>query len=94
MLYNEILKKLKSLSNPKNAEGMARFGINPKNTYGVSIPELRKIAKEAGNNHALALQLWGSGIHEARILAAVVDEPEKATERSKTTTGKKDYCSL
>jgi len=80
MLYSEILKKLKARSNPKNVEGMARFGINPKNTYGVSIPELRKMAKEAGNNHGLALQLWGSGIHEGRILAGMVDEPEKVTE--------------
>ena len=51
---SEILKKLKSLSNPKNAEGMARFGINPKNTLGVSIPNLRKLAKQTGKNHKLA----------------------------------------
>ena len=58
---------------------MARFGINPKNTYGVSIPVLRKMAKELGRDHSLALKLWESGIHEARILAALIDLPEKAT---------------
>jgi 3-methyladenine DNA glycosylase AlkD len=78
---NEIIKKLKSLSNPKAVEGMARFGINPKNTYGVSIPNLRKIAKEIGKNHSLAQQLWNSKIHEARILASMIDEPNQLTEK-------------
>jgi len=54
MQYNDILKKLKSLSDPKAVAGMARFGINPENTYGVSIPNLRKIAKEAKGDHTLA----------------------------------------
>jgi 3-methyladenine DNA glycosylase AlkD len=58
---------------------MARFGINPENTYGVSIPKLRKVAKETGRKHALAQQLWASGIHEARILASMIDEPEMVT---------------
>lgn len=79
MKYEEILKQLKSLSNPEAIEGMARFGINPNNTYGVSIPDLRKIAQETGKDHTLALQLWSSGIHEARILAGMIDEPEKVT---------------
>ena len=78
--YNEILKKLKSLSNPEAVEGMARFGINPENTYGVSIPNLRKIARETGRNHLLAQQLRSSGIHEARILASMIDEREMVTE--------------
>jgi 3-methyladenine DNA glycosylase AlkD len=59
---------------------MAQFGINPKNTLGISIYDLRKIAKEIGKDHQLALKLWDSGIHEARILAGFVDEPEKVTE--------------
>lgn len=80
-MAQKILKKLKALSNPKAVKGMARFGINPKNTYGVSIPELRKIAKEVGKNHDLAQQLWSSGIHEARILAGMIDEPLKVSEQ-------------
>lgn len=75
-----IKKKLEFLSNPKAVEGMARFGINPKNTYGVSIPNLRKIAKETGKNHELAQQLWKSKIHEAKILAGMIDEPHMVTE--------------
>jgi 3-methyladenine DNA glycosylase AlkD len=76
----EILKRLKSLSNPEAVAGMARFGINPKDNYGVSIPVLRKMAKRIGRNHLLAEKLWNSGIHEARILAGMIDVPEKVTE--------------
>ena len=77
----EILKQLKSLSNPDAVAGMARFGINPTNTYGVSIPVLRKMAKQIGKNHLLAEKLWNSGIHEARILAPLIDPPEMVTEK-------------
>jgi 3-methyladenine DNA glycosylase AlkD len=79
--YDEIVKKLKSLSNPEAAAGMARFGINPENTYGISIPNLRRMAKEIGKNHRLAQELWDSGIHEARILAGMIDEPESVTKK-------------
>jgi 3-methyladenine DNA glycosylase AlkD len=77
----EILKQLKSLYNPDAVAGMARFGINPTNTYGVSIPVLRKMAKQIGKNHLLAEKLWNSGIHEARILAPLIDPPEMVTEK-------------
>jgi 3-methyladenine DNA glycosylase AlkD len=75
-----ILERLKSLSDPKAVEGMARFGINPKNTYGVSIPTLRNMAKENRGNHVLAQQLWSSHVHEARILACMIDDAKKVTE--------------
>ena len=81
MKYEEILNQLKSLANPETVAGMARFGVNLKNTYGVSIPNLRKMAKQIGRNHLLAQQLWSSGIHEARILAPMIDPPELVTEK-------------
>jgi 3-methyladenine DNA glycosylase AlkD len=68
MKYEEVLSELKALSNPEAVEGMSRFGINPGNTFGISIPNLRVIAKSVGKNHDLAEELWKSGIHEARIL--------------------------
>ncbi|MFA5148651.1 MAG: DNA alkylation repair protein [Candidatus Omnitrophota bacterium] len=77
----DILEKLKSLSNPGNVKGMARFGINPRNALGVPIPVLRKIAKETGKDHAVAQILWSSGIHEARILAGMVDDPSVVTTK-------------
>ncbi len=75
-----MLSRLQSLANPANVEGMSRFGINPTNTLGLSMPTLRSIAKETGKDHALAQELWDSGIHEARILAALVDVPAAVTE--------------
>lgn len=81
MNSEEIIKELRKKTNPKNIEGMARFGINPKNTLGVPIPETRKIAKKIGKNHKLARELWKSGIHEARILAGFIGEPELMTEK-------------
>lgn len=81
MEYKEIIKKLKSLSNPKNVAGMARFGINPKNTLGVSIPKLRTLAKKIGKNAKLAKKLWDSKIHEARILAGMIDDAQNVSEK-------------
>lgn len=81
MKHENILKKLKALSNPKAVEGMARFGISAVNTYGVSVPNLRKMAKEIGRDHSLAQQLWDSGIHEARILASMIDELNQVTKK-------------
>lgn len=80
MQYEEILSRLKALSNPEAAAGMARFGINPDNAYGVFIPALRTIARETGRDHILAGELWLSGIHEARILACLIDIPDMVSE--------------
>jgi 3-methyladenine DNA glycosylase AlkD len=77
----EILTKLKSKAKPDNLPGMARYGINTEKRLGVQIPELRQLAKETGKNHQIALELWQTGIAEARILAAMTDEPEKVTEQ-------------
>ncbi len=88
MTAEEIITLLKSKANPKNVEGMARFGINPKNTLGISVPELRKLAKEigriclpAGRNHALAQELWDCGIHEAKLLAGFIDNHKEVTQK-------------
>lgn len=75
MNYKTIITELKSCKNPSNIAGMARFGINSKNTLGVSMPIVRKMAKEIGKDHKMALKLWDTKIHEARILAGIIDEP-------------------
>jgi 3-methyladenine DNA glycosylase AlkD len=81
MRLEEVLSKLKSMSNPDAVKGMAKYGINPSNNYGVSIPNLRSIAKEVGTDHKMASRLWSSGIHDARILASMIDRPEDVTEQ-------------
>jgi len=80
MDYSEILKTLESLADPKAVEGMARFGITPDKAYGISMPNLRKLAKGIKKDHALAEQLWLSGSRESRILAAMIDDPKLVTE--------------
>lgn len=80
MRYEDIIGRLEKLSDPKALAGMAKFGITPAHAYGVKIPPLRKIAKEAGRNHELAAKLWAKDTRETRMLAAMTDEPDKVTE--------------
>jgi 3-methyladenine DNA glycosylase AlkD len=74
-----ILDKLKKMARPEQLAGMSRFGMVTAQRLGVCIPGLRKMAKEIGKNHELALELWKTGIDEARILAGMIAEPEKLT---------------
>jgi len=78
---DHIIKELKKHSSKESVRGMERFGINPSRTLGVAIPILRKLAKQIGRNHDLSLQLWSTGIHEARILASMIEEYDMVTER-------------
>ena len=78
--FNVVIEKLKSASNPDSVKGMARFGITPENTFGVSIPSLRKIAKETKKDHTLAQQFWDFGFRETMILASMIDEPDMVTQ--------------
>lgn len=80
MTLEEILTRFKSLANPENVKGMARFGINSNNTFGIPMPVIRSMAKEIGKNHQLALELWDTGIHEGKILAALIDKPDQVSE--------------
>jgi len=77
---SNVVTELKSKTNPDNLEGMARYGISTHDRLGNSIPFLRKLAKEIGKNHKLALELWEKGIDETRILASMIGEENKLTE--------------
>ena len=82
MELNQIVRELKSLADPAAAAGMRRFGIGGKMPLlGVSVTKLRPLARRIGRNHALALELWNAGFHEARLLAALIEEPAKITPR-------------
>ena len=85
MDYDDIMKKLYSLANPENVKGMARYGINQHNNLGTTIYLLRPLAKQIGTNHALALKLWDSQIHDARLLACFIDDPSKVTSEQMDT---------
>ncbi len=78
-----ILGELKANANAENVAGMHRFGISTVGTLGVTMPVVRGLARDAKRElgrdkpalHALALELWASGLHEARIMATVIDQP-------------------
>ena len=80
MDYSEILDELESMADPEAVKGMARFGITPEKAYGVSMPDLRHLARGIGRDHELAGWLWVNGSRETRILASLVDDPEMVTE--------------
>jgi 3-methyladenine DNA glycosylase AlkD len=80
MDYDEIIASLISQADPVNVAGMSRFGISTQNSLGISMYVLRKIARDIKKDHTLALRLWESGIHEARLLAGFIDEPAKVTD--------------
>jgi 3-methyladenine DNA glycosylase AlkD len=68
------------MGDPAAREGQARFGIQTRRAFGISVPKIRAIARREGKDHDLALELWASGFHEARLLAAFVDDPKAVTE--------------
>ncbi len=76
-----IVGKLRALGNPKAVEGMARFGIRPvTEVLAVPVPTLRRMARKIGKDHELALELWSSSVHEARVLASLIDDPALVSE--------------
>jgi len=85
MEAEEILQLLRKKASPGNVRGMARFGMSAQGRLGVSVPEMRRIARLAGKDHRLALALWKTGIAEARIVASMVAEPGKVTARQMET---------
>lgn len=89
----KLIAELRSLRNPVNIAGQRRFGITPKTEHlGISIAVLRPLARPLRKNHALALELWASHIHEARILAALIEDPNKVT-RSQAEHWARDFDS-
>jgi 3-methyladenine DNA glycosylase AlkD len=76
----EVLAKLRAKARPDQLEYMSRYGMTIDRRLGVSVPDMRKIAKGCGKHHCLALSLWETGIPEAKMVASMVDEPESLSE--------------
>jgi 3-methyladenine DNA glycosylase AlkD len=79
MTRDEVLAALREVADPTRLPGMARVGIDTEGALGVSVPDIRRIAKRAGRDQALAQELWATGIHEARLVAALVADPDAFT---------------
>ena len=76
----EVMAQLESKAKPDQVDGMARFAIVGEKRMGVSVPDMRKIAKGIGKDHQLALDLWDTGVPEGMIVAGMIAEPGKLTE--------------
>jgi 3-methyladenine DNA glycosylase AlkD len=89
----EALSELRGRSDPASLAGMARYGIaTDKALGGTSVPQLRAMAKRLGKDHELATALWGTDIHEARLLATMVDDPAAVSEEQMEAWAA-DFCS-
>jgi 3-methyladenine DNA glycosylase AlkD len=75
---DRLIRALQAKADPENVKGMKRFGIRGGQILGVSINDIRKLAKGI-QDHELALELWHTGIHEARLMASIVDDPKLIT---------------
>ena len=75
-----VVAELRRRADPTRKPGMARVGIDVSRALGVPMPDIRTVAKTCGVDHALALGLWKTEIHEARILATLVADPDAQTE--------------
>jgi 3-methyladenine DNA glycosylase AlkD len=76
-----VLAKLEKMGSRANVAGMARYGIVAKKAYGVSVGDLRAMAKQLGRDHDLAAKLWKSGVQEGRMLAVFLEDPKLVTSR-------------
>jgi len=72
--------ELRRVADPARLEGMARYGIATDHALGVTVTQLRAHARELGRDHELAVGLWETGIHEARLLATMIEDPSRVAE--------------
>jgi 3-methyladenine DNA glycosylase AlkD len=84
----EVLAQLKRKGSKRGVAGMARFGITAKKAYGVSVGDIRALAKAIGTDHDLAGRLFKSGWQEGRMIAVFIDDPELVTPRQMDTWAK------
>lgn len=85
MTANEVIERLKSLGSPENVAVMGRFGIVTGESFGISAPVLKELAREvkrqAADRHQLAQELWATGVHEPRAVAFLIDDPKQVTKK-------------
>ncbi len=84
MTTAEIINDLRQLSDPANLAVLDRYAIKTKEAFGIRAPELKAFAREVkkvvADRHATALELWESGIYDARAVAFLIDDPKRVTE--------------
>lgn len=73
------MARLRAMADAEAVRGRARFGLPEEGALGVSLPRIRKLAREIGRDTPTAKALWRTGIHEARLLATIVADPASTT---------------
>ena len=81
MEFDQIIREFERLSDVDFAQNMKKFGIWYVKSYGLRLPQIRKVAKKCGKNHDLALKLWNHGYHETYLMATLVEESEKVSSK-------------
>jgi 3-methyladenine DNA glycosylase AlkD len=81
MNVSEVIEQLRQSADASRLEGMSRYGIDVSSAFGVTMPEIRKLAKAIKKDHALALELWETGIRECQILASLVDDRKQVSKQ-------------
>ena len=81
MEFDQIIQEFERLSDVDFAQNMKKFGIRYVKSYGLRLPQIRKVAKQCGKNHDLALKLWDHGYHETYLMATLVEESEKVSSK-------------
>lgn len=79
MTLEEVLSELETSGREDVREGRARFGIRARSSFGVPLPVIKSVAKKIKKDHQLALELWRSGNHDARILSFMIADPKQFT---------------
>jgi 3-methyladenine DNA glycosylase AlkD len=80
MEYKEIIAELRNLGDARAVKVWERMGMNTSNYLGVNLTKLKELSKQAGKDHDLARRLWNSGIHDAMLMATMVEDPKAVTE--------------
>ncbi len=81
MEYETVMTRLVAMESVGGVEGMRRFGIDTSTALGITLPALRKLAKEIGTDQKMSLKLWDSGVHEGMVLATILGDPKKVSDR-------------
>lgn len=83
MTESEVLALLKANKNERGIANWKKLDSDTGNlkSYGIGLTQLRKLAKQVGRDHKLALQLWNTDNHDAKIIGLLIDEPKELTRK-------------
>lgn len=85
MTAKQVLTDLQKLADPRSVKRWAKMGMPTEAYLGINLTKLKAYAKKLKKNHPLALELWATGVHDARLLAALIEDPKAATENQLDT---------